>query len=74
MYNMSDEYLTTKQVSEIIGLSQTHVSRLVQDGKFPGAKKLNPTSKNSPIRIPKSSVDAFVSAQVITPRKPYSNE
>jgi predicted DNA-binding transcriptional regulator AlpA len=67
MRNMTNEYLTTKQVAEIIGCSVVHVTRLVKQGSFPGTRKFNPARKNSALSIPKVSVDAFVQAQVITP-------
>jgi excisionase family DNA binding protein len=65
--NMADDYLTTKEVSEILGCSNVHVTRLVKQGYFPGTRKFNPARKNSGLRIPREAVDAFVKAQVVTP-------
>jgi excisionase family DNA binding protein len=66
---MTDEYLTTKEVAEILGCSTVHVTRLVRRGSFPGTRKFDPTRKNSGLRIPRESVDTFLTAQIITPEK-----
>lgn len=64
---MTDEYLTTKEVSEKLGCSIVHVTRLVKQGCFPGTRKFNPARKNSGLRIPREAVDAFIQAQVVSP-------
>lgn len=67
MRNMSEQYLTTKEVAEKLGCSIVHVTRLVKQGLFPGTRKFNPTRKNSALSIPTDAVDAFIASQVITP-------
>lgn len=59
----SDRHLTTKQAAELLKVSDQTVLNWLRDGFFPNAFKLNPTKKNSPIRIPRSDVDKVRAAQ-----------
>ena len=64
---MNEEYLTSQQVADILGCTRTYVTILVRRGSFPGARKFDPTRKNSALSIPKKSVDAFLEKQIVTP-------
>lgn len=48
------EYYGTKEVSKILGYTQTYVTKLCRDGKFPNAEQDAP---GSPWRIPKTDVE-----------------
>jgi predicted transcriptional regulator len=69
MYNMTEDYLSTKEVAEILGVTTMTVSRYVKKGFFPGTKKNDPTTENSPFRIPRAAVEKFQESQVISPEK-----
>jgi excisionase family DNA binding protein len=65
---MSDtEFLTTKQVSEILNCHQITVAKLIKRGRFPGARKFDPSGRTSPYRIPREAVDAFLKSQIVIP-------
>jgi excisionase family DNA binding protein len=66
---MTDEYLTSEEVAKILDCSSVTVQRMVKRGHFPGTRKLDPTRKNSGLRIPRQAVDEFLKAQVVTPEK-----
>jgi excisionase family DNA binding protein len=66
---MPDELLTTKEVAELMRVSQSWIPVLVRRGHFPGARKLDPTRINSPLRIPRAEVEKFIASQIITPIK-----
>ena len=57
--------MTTRQIAELLGVHPTTVSDWVARGAFEGARKLNPTGKNSHYRVPRKSVEAFIDAQVV---------
>ena len=67
MYNMSEDYLSTKEVAEILNVTNMTISRFVRKGLLPGTIKIDPTSKNSPYRIPRKAVELFQEKQVISP-------
>ena len=69
---MSDEMLTTKEVAGLLLVSQSFVPVLVRRGHFPGARKLDPTRKNSHLRIPRQEVEDYLKSQIVTPEKPLS--
>lgn len=50
---------TTAQAADLLGVSRSTVTRLVQDGKLK-AYKLNPSAVNSPLRIYRTSVDRLL--------------
>jgi len=64
---MEIDYLTTHEVSLLIGCSDIHVTRLVKQGLFPGTRKFDPTKVNSRLRIPKAAVQAFLDRQIVSP-------
>jgi hypothetical protein len=65
---MDNELLTTKQVSEILNCSIMTVTKLVKRGHFPGARKFDPTRKNSPLSIPRDEVVAYQEKQLVSPK------
>ena len=50
---------TTTEVSEIVGLTKRHVSRLVDDGYFKGSYRKSPVP-GSPRQIPGSAVIQYL--------------
>lgn len=67
MVCMDNEFLTTKEVSEMLQCSDVHVTKLVKRGHFPGTRKMDPTRKNSALRIPRQAVELFMQSQIVTP-------
>jgi len=65
---MSSENLSTKEVAKILECTPTYVTLLVKRGHFPGARKLDPTRRTSPIRIPRAEVVAYQEKQLISPK------
>ena len=55
---VKEKLLTTAEAGKILGVSTDTVLDWFNAGEFPGAYKLNPTRRNSPIRIPHSAVQA----------------
>lgn len=55
--------LSTKEAAEILQISDQTVINWMRDGVFPNAIKLNPSKRNSPIRIPRSDVVAVQKGQ-----------
>lgn len=51
------DMISTRQAAEILGVSDQTVINWTREGIFPNAIKLNPTKRNSPIRIPRGEVD-----------------
>ena len=64
---MITNYLTSKQAAELLGCSTMTITRLVKDGRFPGARKLNAAKKGSPLRIPRIAVEEYLKSQIVTP-------
>lgn len=56
--------LSTKQAAKILSVSDQTVINWMREGLFPNAYKLNPSKKNSPIRIPIKDVDKVRAAQL----------
>ena len=54
---------STKGAGELLGVSDQTVINWMRDGMFPNAKKLNPTKRNSPIRIPRADIEKILDAQ-----------
>jgi predicted site-specific integrase-resolvase len=60
---MPKKLLTTREAAEILHISDQTVLNWIRDGVFPNAIKLNPSKRNSPIRIPHVDVVAFSKGQ-----------
>lgn len=58
-----DQDLNTKQAADLLKVSDQTIINWMRDGLFPNAYKLNPTKKNSPIRIPRADIDKALDAQ-----------
>lgn len=65
---MTDEDLTTKEVAEILKCTTMTVTEFVKRGHFPGARKMDPTRRNSPLRIPRAEVLAYQEKQLVSPK------
>ena len=61
--HMTTIELTTKQAAEVLGVSARTIQAWHEKGEFPHAYKLNPDARNSPLRIPRSDVDNYISRQ-----------
>jgi predicted DNA-binding transcriptional regulator AlpA len=57
------DLLSTAQAGELLGVSDQTVLNWMRDGLFPNAIKLNPSKKNSPIRIPRSDIAKVLESQ-----------
>ena len=66
---MPENMLTTKEVSEMLKVSQCYIPVLVRRGHFPGARKLDPTRRNSHLRIPLQDVMDYLKFQIVIPDK-----
>lgn len=53
------DVLSTKQVAEMLKVSDQTVINWFDQGKFPNAIRLDPERYNAPIIIPRSDVAAF---------------
>jgi len=51
--------VTTAQAADLLGVSRSTITRLVQDGQLE-AYKLNPSAVNSPLRIYRASIDRLL--------------
>lgn len=52
------ELLNSVEAGEILGVSKDTIVDWFNAGELPGAYKLNPRRKNSPLRVPRSAVEA----------------
>ena len=66
---MTDDLLTTNQAAELLGCSVRAIVNYVRRGHFPHARKMDPTKRNSPLRIPRADVLAFQERQVLAPSR-----
>lgn len=60
-------YLKTTEVAKRFDVDPRTILRWIKSGCFPGAIKLNPYAKNSPLMIPEESVKEFEQRQVLRP-------
>jgi len=65
---MQSDYITTKDVAEVLGCSVMTVTKLIKRGHFPGARKIDASRVNSPIRIPRADLVAYQEKQLISPK------
>ena len=54
------QYLSVREVAEILQVSNRTVINLIERGRFPGAHKIDQLAKNSPYRIPRQAVKPFL--------------
>jgi excisionase family DNA binding protein len=64
---MNTSYLTVVETSNLLGVSIRTVQAWVTLGEFPNVHKLNPSKRNSPFRIPRADVEAFLSKRQAKP-------
>jgi predicted site-specific integrase-resolvase len=55
--------LSTKEAAALLQISDQTIINWVRDGVFPNAIQLNPSKRNSPIRIPRGDVVAVQRGQ-----------
>ena len=60
---MKKELFSTKEAAALLKVSDQTIVNWIHDGLFPNAIKLNPSKRNSPIRIPRSDVVAVQKGQ-----------
>jgi hypothetical protein len=63
------EYIHSDEAMAILKISSATLTRIIKRGHLPGTRKLDPTRKNSKLLIPRPSVEAFLAAQDISPKK-----
>ena len=56
--HMKKQMISTKEAAALLGVSDATIVNWIHEGVFPGAIKLNPAKRNSPIKIPRSDVVA----------------
>ena len=61
-----NEYINTLEVSQMLKCSRAYITLLVRRGHFPSAMKLDPTRRNSPMRILRSDVLAYQEKQLLS--------
>ncbi|HAE59772.1 MAG TPA: hypothetical protein DCG54_09790 [Anaerolineae bacterium] len=61
---MDEDLITTKQVAEALRCTQVYVTLLIKRGHFPGARKLDPTRRNSSFRVPRAELIAYQEKQL----------
>ena len=59
-----ENMLSTKEAAELLKVSDQTIINWMRDGLFPNAIKLNPSKKNSPIRIPRKDIEQARLAQL----------
>lgn len=64
MIKLFHKMLRTCQVAEILHVDESTVRNLIERGHFPGAHKIDPSRKNSPLLIPEEEVEAFQRQQI----------
>jgi predicted site-specific integrase-resolvase len=64
---MTQDYLTSQEVAEMLGVTVMTVGRYIKKGLLPGTKRTDPTAKKSPYRIPREAAEKFRAAQIISP-------
>jgi len=67
---MKKELFSTKEAAALLKVSDQTIVNWIHDGLFPNAIKLNPSKRNSPIRIPRVDVEAAKLKQVMRWGKP----
>jgi excisionase family DNA binding protein len=64
-------YLSTAETCERLRLSRWTVSKLVRSGELEAVKG---PARNSPLRITKASIDAYVERYTVVPSTPLVEE
>lgn len=65
---MENDFVTTKEAAKMLDCSGMTVTKLVKRGHFPGARKFDPTRKNSPLKIPRAEILSYQEKQLISPK------
>lgn len=60
-----ENYISTSEAAERLGVTQRTIARWVSKGCFPGAIKVNPQFKHSPYLIPVSAIEEFEASREI---------
>ena len=55
-----EEFYTVSEVADILKVSWKTIVRMIHNGHFPGAYRIDPLKPRSPYRIPKSDVSDFI--------------
>jgi excisionase family DNA binding protein len=50
---------STREAAQRLGVTARTIQQWINDGKLPGAYKLDPTGQTSPYRIPEADIVAF---------------
>ena len=67
------EVLTTGQAGRRLGVTKKAIGDWIKKGLFPGAYRVNPSSRHSPFRIPVEDVEAFEEKRRATQFRPPPN-
>ena len=72
MHTMTEPYLTVVQTANLLGVSIRTIQAWITLGEFPNVHKLNPSLSNSPYRIPRADVEAFLVKRQTKPTQSLS--
>lgn len=57
---MKNQWIRVSKAAQLLQVTPATVRNLIDRGHFPGASKIDPTRRNSPIRIPQSEIDQYL--------------
>jgi len=60
-----NKFLGAAATAEIFGVTRRTVTRWYNEGKFPGASKLNESKQTSPIIIPKDDINSLKDKRIL---------
>lgn len=65
---MELDLIRITEAAQMLQVSKQTVRNMIDRGHFPGAKKMDPTRRNSPYRIPRAEVSALADGNKIGQR------
>lgn len=51
------DYIRVTEAARLLQVTPATIRNMIDRGRFPGARKIDPSLKNSPYRIPRSEID-----------------
>ena len=69
-----DDFLSTQQVAELLGLNRSTILRLVEEGKLEARVYRYAATTRPTIRVPRSAVQAFIDQYTDPPVAPPGTE
>jgi predicted transcriptional regulator len=70
-----DDFMTAEEAAVELGLTRRRIHRMIaEDGKFPGARKLNPSGKSSAVIIPCKEIAAEKKRRALAARSALTEQ